>query len=83
MPKYKNVHELKAALDMDTMVNVATSAQSTRPKSKIVRTCDFCKKQARYDGKTAMGPWAYMCEEHHRLYGYNIKGLYTDLNSTE
>lgn len=45
MPKYKNVHELKAALDMDTMVNVATNAQSTRPKSKIIRTCDFCKRQ--------------------------------------
>lgn len=74
MPKFKNVHEAKAALDMDTMVNVATNA-------KIIRTCDFCKKQARYDGKTTMGPWAYMCEEHHRLYGYNIKGLYTDLNA--
>ena len=46
---------------------------------KIIHTCDFCKKQARYDGKTTMGPWAYMCEEHYHLYGYNIKGLYTDL----
>jgi len=26
--------------------------------------CDICKKQkANYDGKTLMGPWAYMCQE--------------------
>ena len=50
---------------------------------KIIHTCDFCKKQARYDGKTTMGPWAYMCEEHYHLYGYNIKGLYTDLGTTK
>jgi hypothetical protein len=24
--------------------------------------CDFCSNQASYDGKTTMGPWAYMCE---------------------
>lgn len=48
-------------------------------KPKIICTCDFCKKQARYDGKTTMGPWAYMCEEHYSLYGCKIKGLYTDL----
>lgn len=27
----------------------------------IVKKCDFCNKQAVVDGKTRMGPWAYMC----------------------
>lgn len=52
---------------------------TNEPKPKIVCTCDFCKEQARYDGKTTMGPWAYMCEKHYNLYGCKIKGLYTDL----
>ena len=25
--------------------------------------CDFCGKEAHYDGKTSVGQWAYMCEE--------------------
>lgn len=27
-------------------------------------TCNFCTQPAIYDGKTIMGPWAYMCEFH-------------------
>lgn len=27
---------------------------------------------ALYDGKTIHGPWAYMCEEHFRLYGIGL-----------
>jgi hypothetical protein len=34
--------------------------------------CDFCRKIALYDGKTHMGLWAYMCEDHFRLYGAGI-----------
>lgn len=27
-----------------------------------IPTCDICKdRPAEYDGKTVMGPWAYMC----------------------
>lgn len=31
--------------------------------------CDFCqledvKRVARYDGKTTLGPWANMCDDH-------------------
>ena len=27
--------------------------------------CDFdCDKKAQYDGRTKLGPWAYMCQEH-------------------
>ena len=39
--------------------------------------CDFCSAKAVYDGKTLMGPWANMCEEHFNTYGIPIKGLYT------
>jgi hypothetical protein len=27
---------------------------------------------ALYDGATIHGPWAYMCEEHFRLYGLGL-----------
>lgn len=30
----------------------------------IKAKCDFCGKPALYDGKTRLGPWAYMCQEH-------------------
>jgi len=26
------------------------------------KKCDFCGKEAEYDGKTKFGPWAYMCK---------------------
>lgn len=34
------------------------------------RKCDFCGKKAHYDGRTKMGPWAYMCKSCIKLYGY-------------
>ena len=34
--------------------------------------CDFCTREARYDGKTRMGPWANMCEFHFKLYGLGL-----------
>jgi len=34
--------------------------------------CNFCDKPAHYDGKTTMGPWAYMCEEHFKMYGIGL-----------
>lgn len=34
--------------------------------------CDFCDKPAHYDGKTIMGPWAHMCEEHFAKYGVGL-----------
>jgi len=42
--------------------------------------CDFCKQVAKYDGKTKLGPWAFMCEEHFKHLGYSIPGLYTALD---
>ena len=34
--------------------------------------CDFCDKQATYDGKTTFGPWANMCEAHNWLHGIGL-----------
>jgi len=41
--------------------------------------CDFCERNplipyqaAHYDGKTKMGPWAYMCREHFKEYGIGL-----------
>lgn len=41
--------------------------------------CDFCQRDptiafqaAHYDGKTRMGPWADMCEEHFQQYGVGL-----------
>ena len=45
---------------------------------KLDRKCDFCNNKAVADGKTNMGPWAYMCESHLKRIGYpKIKGLVT------
>lgn len=45
--------------------------------------CDFCKHEvsrigegtvnkAAYDAASAMGPWAYMCENHFAKYGVGL-----------
>ena len=34
--------------------------------------CDFCSAGALYDGKTILGPWAYMCPKHFRIYGIGL-----------
>jgi len=34
--------------------------------------CDFCPKEALYDGKTKFGDWAYMCQNHFNLYGIGL-----------
>jgi hypothetical protein len=39
--------------------------------------CNFCEEQGRareahYDGKTVLGPWAYMCNEHYISYGLGL-----------
>ena len=43
----------------------------------VLPLCDLCmledkKGQAQYDGKTIHGPWAYMCEEHFKIYGVGL-----------
>lgn len=42
-------------------------------------TCDVCKLDgadtpAAYDGRTVMGPWAYMCEAHWQSHGVGQLG---------
>jgi hypothetical protein len=41
--------------------------------SKIPR-CDIrgCSNDAGYDGKTNLGPWAYMCEKHFKELGIGL-----------
>jgi len=41
--------------------------------------CDFCKQDplvpyqaAYFDGKTKMGPWAFMCREHFKQFGVGL-----------
>ena len=44
-------------------------------KVKQLQQCDFCKTPAKYDGKTTMGPWAFMCQEHWNQHGPGHTGL--------
>lgn len=41
-------------------------------KEIIHRKCDLCNAPARYDDKTRMGPWAYLCENHQQEFGCGI-----------
>jgi hypothetical protein len=39
--------------------------------------CDFCEKEgirqeAKYDGRTFLGPWGYMCERHFKRFGVGL-----------
>jgi len=34
--------------------------------------CDFCGKEAHYDGRTKMGPWGYMCEDCFKMHGVGL-----------
>ena len=43
--------------------------------------CDFCSKEAKYDGQTHMGYWAYMCEMHMQIHGIYVKGRFTTLEN--
>ena len=37
------------------------------------RKCNFCNKEAKYDGKTILGGiWAYMCPHHFLSYGIGL-----------
>ena len=34
--------------------------------------CDFCHQPAEYDGKTKLGPWAYMCQKCFAIFGVGL-----------
>lgn len=52
------------------------------PKA-ITSKCDFCDRQALYDGKTIFGPWAYMCERHRRTVGVKDNRFITRLQDID
>ena len=38
--------------------------------------CDFgCGMEAKFDGRTSMGPWAFMCLDHWAQYGPGRLGI--------
>lgn len=47
---------------------------STEVKVDKLPPCDFdrCHKQATVDGKTSLGPWAYMCPDHFEAFGVGL-----------
>ena len=48
---------------------------SKRVEVDKLPNCDFCKKPlrlAKYDGKTTMGPWGYMCTIHFNVFGVGL-----------
>lgn len=45
---------------------------STSVKVETKPACDFCGSPADYDGKTNMGPWAYMCQGHFDTMGIGL-----------
>lgn len=55
--------------------------QTMKPKPGFVvevsslPKCDFCEREARYDFRTRMGPWAHGCDEHWTLYGTGRLGV--------
>jgi len=46
-----------------------------------IPNCDFCAKRrgsivdAKYDGKTVLGPWANMCQDCFNIFGMGRTGL--------
>lgn len=49
-----------------------TKHASTKARVQTRPECDFCKHDAYYDGKTKVGPWAYMCPVHFKAYGTGL-----------
>lgn len=48
---------------------------STEVEVLKIPDCNICQKSpAAYDGKTKMGPWAYMCEPCWEMYGVGQLG---------
>lgn len=48
---------------------------STSVKMHTIPKCDICTgNDAAYDGRTNMGPWAYMCESCWKVHGVGKLG---------
>lgn len=48
------------------------NADHTEVEMTSMPNCDFCGAPAAYDGKTDMGPWAYMCEDDFQKHGTGL-----------
>lgn len=50
--------------------------QNTETTVAAYPACDLCRpalqRDAHFDGKTDMGPWAYMCDTHFRAHGLGL-----------
>ena len=42
-------------------------------KVDVIPKCDFCHRDAEYDGKTYLGSWAFMCDEHFAKFASSTK----------
>jgi len=54
------------------MASTTTTDDGHVTEVRSEKECDICGKTAEYDGKTRMGPWAYMCERHFRKLGVGL-----------
>lgn len=45
---------------------------SKEVKVSSLPKCQFCNERAKYDIKTLMGPWAYVCQHHFDAYGIGL-----------
>jgi ribosomal protein L37AE/L43A len=41
-------------------------------KVKEGHECQFCEKEAKYDARTKMGPWAFLCQSCFDKYGVGV-----------
>lgn len=59
-------HEQDQNPQRQTQLNQSEPAMTELHEAVISESkeCDFCDNQADYDGKTVIGPWAYMCQPH-------------------
>jgi hypothetical protein len=54
------------------MATTKKTSKHTETTVEWLPKCDFCIKDAKYDGKTQMGPWAHMCAGCFRAYGVGL-----------
>lgn len=55
---------------MNTLKHFGIS--SDRTSRATIVDCDFCGSEAKYDGKTKGGPWAFMCESCFNTQGVGL-----------
>lgn len=51
---------------------MSTEVRVTTPRACDLHAARGEEVPATVDGKTVYGPWAHMCDECHRLYGFGL-----------